>query len=91
MATSGDYERFKRVAGKRYHHIINPQSGRPAGEVISVTVIAPNALLADGLSTAISSLGLYEGLDLIEKIEEAEALVITEDENTIKIFPSTGF
>jgi len=53
IVTSGDYERFFMYKGKRYHHIIDPQSGHPARRSISTTVIAKNATLADAWSTAL--------------------------------------
>ncbi len=51
--TSGDYERFFEVEGKRYHHIIDPRSGYPASETMSVTVIHSNAATADAAATAL--------------------------------------
>ena len=53
LSTSGDYERFVTIGGVRYGHIMNPVTGRPTQGTHSVTVIAPSALLADWLSTAI--------------------------------------
>ncbi len=53
IVTSGDYERFFIYHGKRYHHLINPQTGWPAQTAQSVTIIAKNAMLADAWSTAV--------------------------------------
>jgi len=53
LSTSGDYERFAFVAGKRIHHLLDPHTGRPAEHTIAVTVIAGNATLADAASTAL--------------------------------------
>ena len=53
VATSGDYERFFLVNGKRIHHLLDPRTGRPAGHTIAVTVIANDATLADAASTAL--------------------------------------
>lgn len=79
-ATSGDYENFFIKNGSRYGHIINPHTGRPAGEVLSVTIVAKKATDTDGLSTAIFVLGKEKGPELIEKLSETFALIIYEDE-----------
>jgi len=64
IVTSGDYERFYYYKGKRYHHIMNPATGMPAMKSMSATVIASNATLADGWSTALFVAG-PEGLKKI--------------------------
>src|SRR5690606_28032420 len=66
VSTSGDYERFFEEDGRRYHHILNPQTGRPTEGVVSVTVIGPDATTTDGLSTTLFVLGPEAGLELIE-------------------------
>jgi thiamine biosynthesis lipoprotein len=76
ISTSGDYERFFEDGGKRYHHIINPRTGRPTEDVLTVTVIGPDATLTDGLGTAIFVLGAEAGLALIEGFPEYEAIVV---------------
>ena len=65
IVTSGDYERFFFYKGKRYHHILVPQTGMPAEKSMSVTVVANNATLADGWSTALFVLG-PAGLPLVD-------------------------
>lgn len=87
IVTSGDYEAFKMIDGKRYCHIIDPRNGKTANELISVTVISYNAELADAMSTAIFVLGAKEGLVLAEKIKGLEALLFTSDN---KILSSSG-
>jgi len=68
-ATSGDYQQFFVSAGKRYSHIIDPKTGYPVDNgIISVTIIAPNAALADGLSTAVFVLGIEKGIALVKKL-----------------------
>ena len=64
VATSGGYERFVEIGGRRYGHIMNPATGRPAEGVLSATVIAPTAALADALSTAI----FVGGAELAEQL-----------------------
>ena len=67
VVTSGDYQRFFTVAGKTYHHIIDPQTQMPAGYWRSVTVICADSALADALSTALFLLPLAEGRELAEQ------------------------
>jgi thiamine biosynthesis lipoprotein len=76
VVTSGDYERFRIVDGVRYHHIIDPRTGRPANACQSVTVVAPSAETADVLATAVFVLGPAKGLQLISARKDTEALVI---------------
>ncbi len=66
ISTSGDYQRFFIQNGKRYHHILNPGTGYPAAGVISVSIIAPEGYMADGLSTGIFVLGPDKGIKLLE-------------------------
>jgi thiamine biosynthesis lipoprotein len=81
MATSGDYRNFFESNGNRYSHTIDPRIGWPIRHpVVSVTVIAPTAVLADGYATAIDVLGLEEGLKLAEAQNLAVLVIIkTED------------
>lgn len=81
VSTSGDYERFVEVDGKRYHHILNPATGYPAERgVKSVTILSKNGMISDALSTACFVLGEEKGLLLAEKYG-VEALFILEDGN----------
>ncbi|MEK9713620.1 MAG: FAD:protein FMN transferase, partial [Thalassolituus sp.] len=77
VATSGDYERFFKKDGIRYHHIIDPKTGLPARGSMSVTVIAPRAYMADALATAVFVLGPDAGLKMIEGIDGCAAMVVT--------------
>jgi thiamine biosynthesis lipoprotein len=88
VATSGDYEQFFMEDGRRYHHILNPQTGFPADELQSVTVTASNVTIADGLATAVFVLGTTKGLKLIESLHETEAMII--DSSGIMSY-SSGF
>lgn len=76
VASSGDYERYFIKDGKRYHHIIDPDTGYPAKLCQSVTIIAPRAYLADALATAVFVLGPEKGMALVEKISNVEAIII---------------
>ena len=76
VSTSGDYERFFIENGERVHHIINPQTGRSAEASWSATVIGPDAMTTDALSTTIFILGAVEGLALIESLAGIDAIII---------------
>jgi thiamine biosynthesis lipoprotein len=76
ISTSGDYERYFEENGRRYHHIINPQTGRPTEGILTVTVIGPDGTLTDGLDTAIFVLGVEQGLELIEAYPDYETIIV---------------
>jgi thiamine biosynthesis lipoprotein len=77
IATSGGYRRFVLIEGKKHSHILNRVSGESAEGLSSVTIIAQNAIDADALATSVSVMGPEKGLALIEKISNAEAILIT--------------
>ena len=77
VATSAHHERYREIDGVRYSHIIDPRSGRPASWVPSVTVRFEDGAHADAYATAVSVLGVDEGLRFVERKEGLEALVIT--------------
>ncbi|PIW68396.1 MAG: thiamine biosynthesis protein ApbE, partial [Candidatus Omnitrophica bacterium CG12_big_fil_rev_8_21_14_0_65_42_8] len=79
ISTSGNYERFFEIGGKRYSHIINPLTGEPCQGIISVTVAADSAEQADGLSTAIFVMGEEKGLNLAKSIKGIKVLILKED------------
>ena len=79
VASSGDYERYFEVEGKRYAHIIDPRTGRPARHLTAVTVIARTATDADALATALFVMKADAGLDLVESLPEVEALLVDEE------------
>ena len=76
ISTSGDYERYFDEDGERYHHIIVPATGTPAGEVHSVTIIGPDAVMTDALSTSVFIMGVDKGLTLIATLPDYEGIVI---------------
>ncbi len=78
ISTSGDYERyFIDAEGRRIHHILNPATGRPAGEVASVSVLGPAAIDTDALATGVFVLGVERGLALLERLDAFEGVLIT--------------
>lgn len=90
IVTSGDYERFFEVDGVRYHHIINPKTGFPAKKTISVTVIADNATLADGLSTALFVMEPHKAIEMLKKYPNTEAIIYYTTEDGIVSLKSEG-
>lgn len=87
VASSGDY-RHSFTQDLRAHHIIDPRSGVSPAELAGATVLAPAAMDADALSTALMVLGVQDGLALIARLPHVEALLITKD---MKIVRSAGF
>ncbi|OIO33955.1 MAG: hypothetical protein AUJ70_02100 [Candidatus Omnitrophica bacterium CG1_02_40_15] len=79
ISTSGNYERFFEIGGKRYSHIINPLTGEPCQGIISVTVALDSAEGADALSTAIFVMGAEKGLILAKSIKGIKVLMLKED------------
>ena len=80
MVTSGVYERFFEVDGKRYHHILNPKTGYPVENgLLSVTIVADRSIDADGLSTSTFALGAAKGRTLVESLPGVEAIFIDDD------------
>jgi len=80
VVTSGTYERYFEEDGKIYHHILNPFTGYPVeNNLSSVSIIADKSIDGDGLSTTVLLMGLEEGMKLVESLENAEAVFITND------------
>jgi thiamine biosynthesis lipoprotein len=82
VATSGTYEKYALIGGKRYSHTIDPKTGYPVSGIKSVTIIAPNAELADALATPVMVMGVRVGLDLINQMKTI-ACVIIDDTDVI--------
>ena len=80
VVTSGNYEKFFMCKGTRYAHIIDPTSGLPTTGIKSATIISPDAELGDALATSVFVLGIDKGLDLINKLKNVEALIISDDD-----------
>ena len=84
VTTSGSYEKFVILDGKRYSHIINPATGYPSTGLCSVSVFGPNAETANGFSTSIMVLGKEAGISLINKYPEYRWIMITDKGKIIK-------
>jgi thiamine biosynthesis lipoprotein len=76
VATSGNYEKFIMVNGQKYSHTINPKTGLPIRGIKSVTIISPNAEIADAMATPVMIMGISAGLDMINQINDLEAIVV---------------
>ncbi len=79
VVTSGDSQRYFEEAGVRYHHILNPATGKPAREVMQTTVIGASATDADILSTILFVLGPQRGMDFLQGVQDTQAILITPD------------
>ncbi len=84
VGTSGDYGRYFKRGGKRYHHLLNPFTGFPARQCRSVTILAEDAISADALATAVFAMGPKRGLGLIEAMEGVEGLIVSSDGEIIQ-------
>lgn len=84
FSTSGDYERFFVRDGRRYHHILDPDTGEPAMATRSVTIMAKTATMSDGLSTGVFIMGADKGMALIERLEDVEGVIVTAD-NQVRV------
>ncbi len=89
-ATSGNYEKFIMVKGKKYSHTIDPHTGLPVTGIKSVTIITTNAEIADAMATPITIMGVEAGLSLINQMNNIEAIIIDDNDrlytsNNIKL------
>lgn len=76
VVTSGDYEKFVVLNGKRYAHIIDPRTGIPASGLTSVSIFAPKAELADALATSVFVMGIETGIDLVNQLKGIECVIV---------------
>lgn len=82
VATSGNYEKFVIINGKKYSHTIDPKTGLPVEGIKSVTIISPNAEIADAMATPVMVMGIHVGLDMINQMNNM-ACIIIDDNNKI--------
>jgi thiamine biosynthesis lipoprotein len=80
IATSGNYEKYVMIGGKRYSHTINPRTGLPVTGVKSVTILCPNAEIADAMATPVMIMGIRAGLDMINQIKDVEAIIVDDED-----------
>ena len=93
FATSGDYRNFFEIDGIRYSHVIDPRTGFPVSNgVVSASIISGNCTMADGLATAVMVLGEKKGIELIDRLDGVEGLIVVEQNNgTLVDYYSKGF
>ncbi|MBI2485986.1 MAG: FAD:protein FMN transferase [Deltaproteobacteria bacterium] len=91
VSTSGDYERYFEIGGRRFSHIIDPRTGLPVDSVPSVTVIAENATDADALSTAISVMGKDKSIEVLKGLDRVGVMIVTEEKNKHTIYKNASF
>jgi len=88
IVSSGDYERYFIQDGVRYHHILNPKTGYPADtEIKSVSIITDESFEADALSTSVLLSGWNKGIEMVENLENVEAIFINKDH---KVYVTDG-
>ena len=83
LSTSGDYERYFDEDGVRYHHIIDPKTGDSARSVRAVTILGPQAVDTDALSTSVFVLGPEKGMKLVESLAKIEAIIVNQEGNLL--------
>jgi thiamine biosynthesis lipoprotein len=89
VATSGDMWQYVELGGKRYSHIVDPRTGLGLTDHCSVTVVAPDGITADGLSTAVSVLGPAKGLELVDQTPGASAYLVRAPEGRTETHQSS--
>jgi thiamine biosynthesis lipoprotein len=93
FATIGGYRKFFEIAGVRYSHVIDPRTGFPvSNRVVSASIITGTCAWADGLATAVMVMGAKKGLELIDRLDGVEGLIVVEQNNgTLVDYYSKGF
>jgi thiamine biosynthesis lipoprotein len=87
VATSGNYEKYVMIGGKRYSHTIDPKTGMPIKGIKSITTICPFAEFADAIATPIMVMGIEKGLNLVNQINGLECIIFDDDD---KIYVSNN-
>jgi thiamine biosynthesis lipoprotein len=87
VATSGNYEKFIVIDGKKYSHTIDPRTGLPVAGIKSVTIITKNAEIADAMATPVTIMGVKAGLHMINQMKDIEVVIIDDHD---KIHHSTN-
>ena len=80
IATSGNYEKFILIDGKKYSHTIDPKTGLPVRGIKSVTIICPNAEIADAMATPVMIMGIKTGLDMLNQMKGVAGIIIDDND-----------
>ncbi|WP_428666723.1 FAD:protein FMN transferase [Runella sp.] len=80
VATSGNYEKYALINGKKYSHTIDPKTGLPVSGIKSVTILSPNAEIADAMATPVTVMGVRVGLDLINQMQGMACIIIDDND-----------
>jgi len=80
VATSGNYEKYVMINGKKYSHTIDPKTGLPVTGIKSVTIICPNAEIADAMATPVMIMGIKVGLNMINQVKELACIIIDDND-----------
>jgi thiamine biosynthesis lipoprotein len=91
VSTSGDYEQFGVIAGRRYSHIVDPRTGQPVPHMTSVSIVAPDSTTADAYATACSVLGPQAALAFVARHPGIEAMILHEKDGRLEALRSPGF
>lgn len=83
VATSGNYEKYVRIGGKKYSHTIDPKTGLPITGIKSVTIISNNAEFADAMATPIAVMGSKAGLFLVNQIPDLHCIIINDEDQIV--------
>ncbi|MCB0774756.1 MAG: FAD:protein FMN transferase [Chitinophagaceae bacterium] len=81
VATSGNYEKYIMIDGKRYSHTIDPKTGLPVTGIKSVTIISLNAEIADAMATPVMIMGIKAGLDMVNQVNGLECIIIDDNDH----------
>lgn len=81
IATSGNYEKYVMIDGKKYSHTINPKTGMPVTGIKSVTIISPFAEIADAMATPVMVMGVQAGLHMINQIHYLGCIIVDDNNN----------
>ena len=83
VVTSGNYEKYVKINGELYSHIIDPRTGYPSKGILSVSILTKSAELADALATSVFVMGVETGLDFINQLKGVECIIVNADNKVI--------
>ena len=81
IATSGNYEKYLMIGGKRYSHTIDPKTGLPVTGIKSVTIICVNAEIADAMATPVMIMGIKAGIDMVNQVKGLGCIIVDDNDN----------